>query len=230
MRYRGLEKVADTLSIILIGAIILGVANPSASPQQVSPLFETNHAFFVQLLKLDHEKPGKDKTFIRLPNITSILGKRDPFSYENDRRAFDYLNEIRQKNDRKVIAWDSNIYELAKFRATDMYERGYFDHVTPDGKCAENYAAQFNAPRVSLAENLFATTGYASGINAVDSWMKSRGHRYALLYPTHRKGAIACGYGFCVFLAAGLESWECVTGEEGLDYWRTAPHQPFEIP
>lgn len=154
--------------------------------------------------------------------------------------AFSKINFIRNENGRSSLDWDENIYTLAVDRSKDMYERDYFDHVTPEGECANTIKSSYNLDNYYLAENIgaqYTTGGYDYKIDAiqqVDGWMGSRGHRYNLLYEGHIKGAVGCYGGACVFLGGhkdpyGFGSGPCTTGDEGLEYWRTAGIQPGEV-
>ena len=142
--------------------------------------------------------------------------------------AFDEINALRKSYGRGEIVFDERFYRLARFRAEDMLERGYFDHVTPEGYCVSHYAREFGIPYGSIAENLYAGGGGAG--EALLSWQGSRGHRYVLLYPEHERGALACVGDVCVFLAAGGEKhWRCMSGEEASLYWETTPLLPDEV-
>jgi uncharacterized protein YkwD len=153
-------------------------------------------------------------------------------SKEDSQKTFAYINQLRQENGVKTILWDDKIYELAKWKAEDMTQKGYFDHVDPSRKCVGNYARNFglNYAADSFAENIF---GYSSPTwfsqnEAVDSWMESRGHRYNLLFNGHVRGAIACDSKNCVFIGQGGSGWVCDTGEAGLAFWETAGKQAGE--
>ena len=136
----------------------------------------------------------------------------------------------------KEIEWDDRVYELGVFRCKDMYERGYFDHKDPDGKCAVNYAADFNINWASIPENSWMigfsesdkSLSYFDCQEPVDSWMESRGHRFNLLYSAHTKGAISCYGNKCVFLALSFGNFPCASAAEGVAFWETAPIQPEE--
>jgi|GEM_PF-2104687 len=158
--------------------------------------------------------------------------------------AITYVNELREQYGRKPFDWDGNLYDLAVARSKDMYERNYFDHVTPDGKCVKDFKSAYGLQSYVIAENVGAVQEYSGGglsfsktINVrgqVDSWMESRGHRYNFLYPEHIKGAIGCYYGVCVFLGAhkdpyGLGAGPCTTGSEGLAFWDSVEKQPDEV-
>ncbi len=159
--------------------------------------------------------------------------------------ALDYLNKIRKQYGRSELKWDDGLHNLGIFRAKDMYERQYFDHVTPEGKCVKDFKADYGLAEYNIAENGGAVTygsydgkidyaSYADPMAQIDGWMESRGHRYNLLYPSHILGVVACYRGACVFLGAnkeyyGLGFGPCTTGEEGLAYWQTVEKQQDEI-
>lgn len=160
--------------------------------------------------------------------------------------ATEYINQLREKYGRSELKWTEDIYNLALLRAKDMYDRSYFDHVTPEGKCVKDYASQYGLSSYNIAENAGAVAysfsdtnnidyaGYADPIEQVDSWMESRGHRYNLLYPSHEIGAVVCYKGACIFLGGnkeyyGLGYGPCTTGAEGLAYWESVSKQEGEI-
>ncbi len=158
--------------------------------------------------------------------------------------ATDYLNEIRAANGRNPVKWDERLYELAIYRTKDMYDRGYFDHVTPDGKCVKDFKGDYGLSDYNIAENAGAVmygydgdkvdyASYADVKEQIDGWMESRGHRYNLLYPSHTLGVAACYKGACVFLGAnqeyyGLGYGPCTTGDEGTAFWNSVGTQPGE--
>ena len=122
-----------------------------------------------------------------------------------------------------------------------MYERNYFDHVTPEGKCDKDFQADYGFKSYEvIAENAGGMTYYSTGEvsgdckEAVDGWLTSRGHRYNLLYDEHISGAIGCYKHICIFLGVhnnpyGLGAGPCTTGDEGMAYWETANNQPGEV-
>jgi len=126
-----------------------------------------------------------------------------------------------------------------------MYDQRYFDHVTPEGKCVKDFKADYGLSRYTIAENAGAVmygydddevnyASYADPKVQVDGWMESRGHRYNLLYPSHKLGVAACYKGACVFLGANTDSYglgagPCTTGDEGTAFWQSLDKQPDEI-
>ena len=162
-----------------------------------------------------------------------------PERKEECQEEFGYVNLLRNENGKKSLDWDERAYKLAVDRSKDMYERNYFDHVTPEGECVytmkKNYG--FNSFEF-VAENIGASMweggSYTKDIDVkgqVDGWMESRGHRYNLLYSTHKSGVIGCYYGVCVFLGVNNDGFGegCNTGDEGLVFWEEASIQPGEV-
>ncbi len=176
---------------------------------------------------------------------TSKMFYIEPEQKNESKEAFTYLNQLRKQNNRRTIEWDDKIYELAVSRSKDMYERNYFDHTTPEGKCVKDFQSAYGLNKYTIAENLGAQyegyndrdMSFSKKIDVkgqVDGWMDSRGHRYNLMYPDHVKGAIGCYYGVCAFLGAntdpyGLGAGPCTTGEEGLAFWKSVSKQPGEV-
>ena len=165
----------------------------------------------------------------------------NPERKEECREAFDYVNEVRIKNNRNPIAWDDRAYNLAVYRSKDMWERDYFDHVTPDGTCVKDFKKDYGfSSSEILAENAGGMSYYSKGnvagdcFEAANGWLDSRGHRYNLLYTEHKSGAIGCYNEICVFLGVHSDPWglgagPCSTGDEGAAYWDSLPKQPDEV-
>ena len=118
--------------------------------------------------------------------------KSEPERKEECMNTFNQLNEIRERYDKSPISWDDNTYKLAVERSKDMYEKNYFDHVTPEGKCVDTMKQDYGFKSYEyLAENAGGMSYYSKGIvagdcdEALNGWLESRGHRYNLLYEGH---------------------------------------------
>jgi len=165
--------------------------------------------------------------------------KSEPERKNECMNTFNTLNQVRSENGKRTIDWDDRAYNLAVARSKDMYDRNYFDHVTPEGKCADDFKRDYGfSSSEFLAENAGGMSYYSKGSvagdcnEALDGWLDSRGHRYNILYDTHKSGAIGCYYEICVFFGVnrdGFGAKPCNTGDEGMAYWQTAPHQPDEV-
>jgi len=233
------------LSYVIIGAVIISGLLATIIPLEIKKKLISLSVLILLLFTIapwaydNIEKSVENLDFSEVSEIQKVFAV-PPERKAQCKEAFDYLNQLRENYSRSKLAWDDRIYELAVFRSKDMYQRGYFDHVTPEGKCAEHFKKEFNITEFgTFAENIGGMTHYENGDpvpetnvkEAIDGWMSSRGHRYALLYPypNYKKGATGCYKYICTFLVLTTEPFECVHGEEGLEYWKTVPRQPGEV-
>jgi len=221
--------------------------------------YQQKETIFNPLIDFTNKNPVKFdlNPIIELHNKTaSFFEPPNPERKNQSKEALEYLNQIRKKYGREELVWDDRIYRLAVFRSKDMLQKKYFDHVTPEGKCAEDFKKDFSITEYgSFAENLGGMTSYEDGetfkVNvegityyiggepapdtnvkeAIDGWMESRGHRYALLYPykDYKKSAIGCYKSICTFLVLTTEPFQCVRGDEGIAYWKSVGKQAGEI-
>ena len=79
-----------------------------------------------------------------------------------------------------VIA-EPRLEAAAQGHSADMAERGFFDHVTPEGRTPADRAEAAGYPYASLHENLAA--GQTTPRQAMGDWMRSVGHCRAVLAP-----------------------------------------------
>lgn len=77
----------------------------------------------------------------------------------------------------------------ASDRVNDMFEKHYFDHVSPDGVDPFTWADKRGYDYTEIGENL--AVGYRTADDIVDSWMHSPAHRENILKPVYREIGIA---------------------------------------
>lgn len=103
-----------------------------------------------------------------------------------EQEAFRLTNEARKAHGLGELAWDENAYRAAHKHALDMLERGFFDHVNPDGLGPAERMWAAGVLEVTVGENLAFYEGYtpehAAGV-VVDDWLHSPPHRKNLLFP-----------------------------------------------
>jgi rare lipoprotein A len=100
-----------------------------------------------------------------------------------------YINRERRVRQLPELLFDDALQELAQFRADDMCERGYFSHVDPDGKKAEDYRV-FHNVQTAVAENIARDSGVKTGHEGL---MRSPAHRKPIINPSYTR----VGFGFC---------------------------------
>jgi uncharacterized protein YkwD len=74
---------------------------------------------------------------------------------------------------------DSRLSMAAEDRIDDMFSKGYFDHVAPDGTQPFVWAERRGYDYRTIGENL--AVGYRTSQRVVDGWMHSAGHRRNIL-------------------------------------------------
>jgi uncharacterized protein YkwD len=113
-------------------------------------------------------------------------------------------SERRREADLGPLEADPELLPAARAHALDMLERGYNDHVTPDGLEPGDRVALLHRRLVGhVGENLAELEGLSVeqlegqigplAAKIVDGWMQSPGHRENILDPDYTHQAIAAG-------------------------------------
>lgn len=102
------------------------------------------------------------------------------------------LNVIRGNHNLSALRIDERLNKAAQLHSDDMADRDYFDHQTPDGARMTDRADAFGYRWRLLLENIAA--GHVNSAEAVNGWMKSEGHRAAILNAKARDTGM--GYAF----------------------------------
>lgn len=77
------------------------------------------------------------------------------------------------------LIWEGDLAAIAQMHSEDMRRRGYFDHVTPEGRTPANRVQAAGIPITAVAENI--ALGQPTGRAVFESWRDSPGHRRNLL-------------------------------------------------
>ena len=93
----------------------------------------------------------------------------------------DMVNEERLKMGLKVLKADPEMAQVARTHSADMFARGYFSHVSPEGKTLADRIRSAGVSFVTAGENL--ALGPTLTI-CHDGLMKSPGHRKNILHPS----------------------------------------------
>jgi uncharacterized protein YkwD len=89
------------------------------------------------------------------------------------------LNAIRNDHNLSTLRIDDRLNKAAQLHSDDMASRDFFDHQTPEGARMTDRADAFGYHWRLLLENIAA--GQENSADAVNGWMKSAGHRAAIL-------------------------------------------------
>ena len=139
----------------------------------------------------------------------------DPFNLEL--RIYELINAERTKQKVAPLKLENHLGDIARRHSRDMADRGFFDHINPEGKTATDRgnAARYTCKKYlgdyvaeGLAENIFQNNLYSRVImrgkdvtfdwntaeqiaqSTVDGWMSSPGHRRNILTSRYQKTGI----------------------------------------
>lgn len=88
------------------------------------------------------------------------------------------VNQEREKRGVRELTWDPAIVPVARGHARDMFERGYFSHVSPEGEDVGDRLQEAGVSYLVAGENLALAPSLAM---AHDGLMESPGHRANIL-------------------------------------------------
>lgn len=94
----------------------------------------------------------------------------------------DWTNTYRQENNLKPLQRNTELDAAAIIKVRDMFERQYFEHVSPSGKNSADLVSGVGYEYLWVGENL-ALGIFSSEKDLVDAWMASPGHRANILNP-----------------------------------------------
>ena len=103
-------------------------------------------------------------------------------------------NEARAQNGAGALCIQQNLMHSAQGHATDMLERDFYAHETPEGLIPAERISRAGYPFATCGENNNRVSGSYGGEpgkgelrEAFESWMESPGHRENLLNPAFRE-------------------------------------------
>lgn len=96
----------------------------------------------------------------------------------DEKEVFDLINKQRANNGLKAIQIDSEVQRVARIKAQDMVDNGYFAHESPTYGTPFNMLKNFGVTYKKAGENI---AGNSSNSGAVTAWMNSPGHRANIL-------------------------------------------------
>lgn len=111
------------------------------------------------------------------PRVARVTATSD------EQRAFDLINEQRQRRGESSLMWDAELTRMAREHSQNMAERNFFDHTDPQGR---NMTMRARAVGVTgwseIAENIAYNSGYDDpAAFAVERWLISAKHRENIL-------------------------------------------------
>jgi len=94
------------------------------------------------------------------------------------------VNGEREKRGLKALKFDASLTPVARRHSTDMFERGYFSHYSPEGKSVADRLKSARIRYLTAGENLALAPTLEA---AHDGLMKSPGHKANILHKAYGK-------------------------------------------
>ena len=108
-------------------------------------------------------------------------GTVEGYSEEYEQALFEMVNTARTENGLPALSWSNALAGIARNHGADMIQRGYYDHVDPEGRGPDYRADAAGISYYLISENIAA--GNVSPEVIFDGWMASPDHRYNILDP-----------------------------------------------
>lgn len=96
----------------------------------------------------------------------------------DEKEVFDLINKQRTANGLSALKVDSEVQRVAKIKAQDMVNNGYFSHNSPTYGTPFQMLQSFKVSYKTAGENI---AGNSSNSGAVNAWMNSSGHKANIL-------------------------------------------------
>lgn len=131
----------------------------------------------------------KEKPLPTLSEIQKIIFAPEPLlGPKREERAKEldpeivlkWTNFYRQENNIAALKENSALKKAAEAKLEDMFQKQYFEHVSPDNKNASFWVEQAGYKYIIIGENL-ALGDYQNEKELTDAWMASSGHRANIL-------------------------------------------------
>lgn len=119
------------------------------------------------------------------PTIEETPSVNDKFMAQVEQKIYQKINEERSKAGVAPLSYNSTMEKYARIKSQDMGDRGYFDHVDPEGNLITVKMQQDGVRYNAWGENI----AYIGGVSDADAlatqfmknWMNSQGHRENIL-------------------------------------------------
>lgn len=158
------------------------VSSLMANKKESSKVAEKN----TSMVKIKPETPGALKFIDKIINAREIS--------LNKERVIEETNIVRVKNKLPELKESKLLDVAAKKKLEDIFEKQYFEHVSPDGTGIEKVSQDAGYEYVLIGENLAMGT-FKNEKTLVDAWMGSFGHRKNILKSNYTEIGVAVASG-----------------------------------
>jgi uncharacterized protein YkwD len=148
----------------LIALVVLFIAHPTLT-SDLKRILSFDRDTLIESIKREISNSGK--------LISEATQRGADLSSDG---IFSFTNEERHLLGLTPFFSSVSLNQVANRRLNDMFEEGYFEHVSPSGKSAVSEAEVVGYEYISIGENI-ALGNFAGDEALVEAWMNSPGHR-----------------------------------------------------
>jgi uncharacterized protein YkwD len=130
----------------------------------------------IHKIKVEKERRAASNTTVNLPvtdlNLSDI-----------ESQIFNLINSTRASYGLSQLTPNQMLVDLARLRSSDMVQRGYFSHYTPEGENIKHIFSRYGVTYRNFGENLGNATpaSYGTPDAFLNAWMQSPSHRDNML-------------------------------------------------
>lgn len=158
--------------------------SPNTSSNSTSnPSATTSSKIFIK--KPTNIKPPTFTTKVDLQKISEtpgpLVGDTTPDGAKINQSQIIYWTNIeRSKVGLPALSPSSSLNSIALARVNDMFEKGYFEHISPTGDSVSKMSDRFSYKYIYIGENI-AMGNFENARVLLDAWMASEGHKENIL-------------------------------------------------
>lgn len=213
LNYMGLFKLNSTRA-----AVRARLGNPVSyirSGNSISILSSASQRDFFEvganyvIVFYDTIKGGKVTSLMVVPKECEAAAVSNSIELTPDmlaaysRITVDLINATRARNGLSTLKVNAKMAKLAISRSSDMRDRDYFSHFTPDNVSPFTQAKRMGIRYKSFGENI--AYGNHNAIFAHESFMNSAGHRSNILKSNYRYVGTGTAYGSSRYVLLSVE-------------------------
>lgn len=183
--------MAGIIAVVIINKILASSlwspVNDQAKNNSLLSSFDLSSAFVGTNLNKIFNDPVEQKISGAF-EASAGLNKSDEFKCAEfysrpdlEKQLLDLVNQERIQHGIKPVTADSELQKIAQAHATDMFNRGYFSHNTPEGTDPFERMRKASIDFLAAGENLAHSSNMLSAHRGL---MRSPGHRANILNPS----------------------------------------------
>lgn len=187
-------KTAKRFLVLLLTLtlVIAFTVSASATDHRVvsgDTMWKISRSYGVSLNSLINANPQIKNPSLIYPN--DIIYVPDGKGVSDTAAAvLELTNNYRAQNGRKALSLDAQLCRVARAKADDMAQRGYFSHTSPTYGSPSDMLKSFGVSYRYMGENI--AKGYTDARGVVNGWINSAGHRENILNRSF--GKMGLGY------------------------------------